>query len=304
MSNLPHTLPDEPLVPRERIRASPLAVILGRATLRLGGYPGRGLVGTFFRKRARQKGGHSFHVESHDGTRLAAWFSPAAEDVPRRLPVVMAHGWCEFKELHFGRARRLNQAGHDVVLFDHRGHGRSKGRFVTFGVSERRDLKAVADTAIAHGLMGDRFLTVGFSLGGATVLQHAAIDPRVAGVVAMAPFADFRGAVLSFRDRLAPWMQSDWLIRGFERATRECGFELDEASTLAGMGQIEAPVLLIEGGCDRNLPPNRHTRILAPGKTRGILQVHTVEEAGHGSLCRRHWPGLDETMLQFCASLQ
>lgn len=292
------------LAASDPIRASRVAAQIGRMTLRAGGYPGRGLVGTMIRKTSRQRGGRSFHVVSHDGTRLSAWYSPAPEDVPKRLPIVFSHGLCEVKELHLQRSHRLNALGHDVILFDHRGHGRSQGRYVTFGVREREDLRSVADVAVERGWIGDRFITMGFSLGGATVLQHAGVDPRVAGVVAFAPFVDFREAILSFRAALAPWMGAAWLLRGFEKATRDHGFELDQATTLGAMERIEAPVLLIEGGRDRNLPPLNHTQKLAPAKTRGELKVIHLEHACHRTVCHHQWPGVEEQVAEFCAALR
>lgn len=281
-----------------------IAAHIGRMTLRMGHYPGRTIFGTFLRKRARQRGGRSFYAYAQDGTRLAGWFSPARADAPSRLPIVMSHGWCEIKEVHFHQAWRFNALGHDVVLFDHRSHGRSKGQYVTFGVRERHDLTAVVNEAMKRGLIPERFITVGFSLGAATVLQHAATDPRVAGVVAFAPFVSFREAILSFRDWLAPWMTNDaWLLRGFEQATRNHGFALEDACTLDAIGRLEAPVLLVEAGRDRNLPPSHHTQKLIPAKTRGSIQVITVPTASHRTLCRQPWPGLSEQVAAFCAEL-
>lgn len=299
MTNAPTAAGDALPAPR----TSRVARHIARATLRMGNYPGRSFVGTLVRRRGRQIGERSFYVDSHDGTRLAAWYAPAAEGVPRRLPVVLSHGWCEVKEVHLPRARRLNRLGHDVVLFDHRSHGRSRGRHVTFGVHERRDVAAVADAARDRGIIEERFITVGFSLGAATVLQHAAIDPRVAGVVAFAPFVDFRQAIRSFRSSLAPWMGEAWLLRGFEQTTRDHGFELDEATTLEAMTGIHQPVLLIEGGRDRNLPPDRHTQMLLPAKTQGRIEVVRIERASHRTICHRCWPDLDAKIATFCSEL-
>lgn len=304
-------------VPRDASpRPSLIAAHVGRMTLRMGHYPGRSVVGTFLRKQARKRGGRSFYAYAQDGTRLAAWFSPAspeggegadsagAAEGGARLPVILSHGWCETKEFHFRHAWQLNRLGHDVVLFDHRSHGRSGGQYVTFGVRERHDLTAVVNQAMQEQLFDGRFITLGFSLGAATVLQHAATDERVAGVVAFAPFVNFRQAILSFRDCLAPWMRNDaWLLRGFEHATQKHGFELDDACTLDAIRRLDAPVLLVEAGRDVNLPPRSHTQKLLPAKTRGTIEVITVPEATHRTLCRRPWPGLSERVSAFCAEL-
>ncbi|MEX0654757.1 MAG: alpha/beta fold hydrolase [Phycisphaeraceae bacterium] len=303
---------DSPSLPRSRQRAprkaSWLARKVARATLRFSGYPGRQLLGAARRKQAHQRGGRSFTVRTEDGLDLEALYCPArprtADSVPR-LPVFMLHGWIEVKEFHLPRAWWFNRLGHDVVLFDSRAHGRSGGRNTTFGVRERHDLRQVIDAAVARGFVAEGpVITMGYSMGGGTVLQHAPIDERVAGVVAMAPFATMREAVRSFRCKLAPWIDDQWLMRGFEAAAGEAGFDMDEATTLGAVRQITVPVLMIEGTLDENLPPRWHTQQLAAVKHHGSVEVVTVDEAAHCSLCRRTWPGLNEKIAAFCAALR
>lgn len=287
-------------------RAPWLATMVARAALRWSGYPGRRLLGAPRRKTSLQRGGQRFTVTTPDGVTLDAWYSPASPtpgSAPAKLPVVMLHGWIEVKEFHFGRAWSLNRAGHDVILFDHRAHGCSKGRCATFGVRERHDLAAVVQAATERGYIHDRYITFGYSMGAATALQHAPDDPRVAGVIAFAPFAEFTEAINSFRVKFAPWMDRRWLLRGFERATREAGFRMQEASTLEAVRRLETPLLLVEAGRDVNLPPEHHVRKVAEAKHRGPMQYVCIDEATHCSLCRRVWPELNETVAAFCAGL-
>lgn len=285
--------------------ASWLATTIGRVTLRFSGYPGRSVIGAPWRMQAERYGGYPFRVRGADGVELEAWFSPAAagtapENAAPPLPIVMLHGWIEVKELHMRRARQLNELGHDVILFDHRAHGRSTGRWATFGYREREDLAAVIGHARDRGMVGRKVITMGFSMGGATALQHAPTDADVAGVVAFAPFVDLREAVRSFRFKLAPWIGERWLMSGIERAMEEVGFGYEDASTLDAIRCLERPVLLIEGGRDTNLPPRWHTQKLAEAKPGGHVELVTVAEATHCGLCRRTWPGLDRTVHAFC----
>ena len=289
----------------EKVAAHWLALQIARLTLRLSRYPARRWIGATRRKLGRDRGGEGFVVPTDDGVTLDAWYSPApghrrGED---RLPVVMMHGWIEIKEFHFLRAWRLNRAGHDVILFDHRAHGRSTGKGTTFGVRERADLAAVIRHAQQQGRIDRRCITLGYSMGGAVALQHAPDDPDIAGVVALAPYIDFEQAVSSFRHKLAPWVDDKWLAQGFIRAARELGFGFAETSTLEAVRRLEAPVLLIEGGCDTNLPPALHTRKLAAAKERGCIECVTIDDATHLSLCHKSWPGLDQRIIDFCQSL-
>lgn len=273
---------------------------VAKAVIRGSGFPGRRLIGTFHRKRSRLEGGRRFTAYAVDGVKLDGWFLPRCETAPRRTPLVMVHGWMEMKEFHFHPARRLTEQGHDVVLFDHRNHGNSGGNGTTFGVLERYDVQRVIDAAIEGGLIEPPCVTLGFSLGAATVLQHAPLDERVAGVVAIAPFIDFRTAVESFRLRLTPWMDSPWLQAGFDRASSEHGFAMDEASTLDMVGRLGKPVLMIEGGRDRVLPPTQHTEKLAAAIDPALLERVHVLEANHYSLGRRPWPEVSEAIRAFC----
>ncbi|MEX2543893.1 MAG: alpha/beta fold hydrolase [Phycisphaeraceae bacterium] len=306
--------------------ASWLALMIARVTLRLSRYPVRRWIGGPMRRRLEATGGYPFNVRTADGVTLAAWYAPATPATPATpgddgdapagsgggggrgggggaLPVVMAHGWLEVKEFHVSHIRTLNRAGHDVITFDHRAHGRSTGRVGTFGVRERHDLAAVIDAGVERGLIRDRVISVGFSLGAATALQHAPDDDRVAGVIAYAPFVDLAAAIRSFREMLAPWIDDRWLAAGFERAAAEADFDIAQADTLAAMRRLTQPVLMIEGGRDRNLPPRWHTHKLAEAKTQGSLEVMTIEQATHCGLCRRaNWPGLNAAIRRFCVS--
>ncbi|MFC7327624.1 alpha/beta hydrolase [Marinactinospora rubrisoli] len=78
-------------------------------------------------------------------------------------------------------ARRLLAAG-DVLAFDFRGHHGSTG-LCTVGDSEVHDLEAV----VAHlrGLGYTRFATVGFSMGAAVAIRHAASFGGPEAVVAV-----------------------------------------------------------------------------------------------------------------------
>ena len=281
-----------------------LAKLVARAALRVANMPGRRLRGTFRRKASRRVGGRRFRVTAPDGAVLDAWHLPAraAAGGPVRLPVVMCHGWLENKETHFDAANLLAEHGHDVVLFDHRIHGNSTGSQTTFGVLERHDLQAVIEDAATRGIVGERIITMGFSLGGGTVLQHATMSERVAGVVALAPFSDLRYAIDSFRDFFTPWIPDQWLMRGFAAAAKEAGFELDEASTLEAARQIRVPVLLVEAALDRNLPPAHHTgRLREAMREAGVpLKCLCVEGACHTDLCRKTWPGMHEAIARFC----
>ena len=256
-----------------------------------------------FRSRIERLGGQHFNVSGGEGAAIAALHLPARPAQARRLPVVMTHGWLEMKEFHLRSAALLASHGHDVILTDLRRHGASTGRCVTFGVLEKHDLAAVIDTARARGWVKDRVLTCGYSLGAAAVLQHAAIDRRVAAVVAFAPFYNMVEAVQTFHRVLGWRISLPYLRRGFEQACRDFGFAMEDASPAHAVQQLEVPILFFIGRRDRLLPDADHTARLVAAKHQGPVRHVEVPHAGHIDLCLRHRPEVDRVLVEFCAGI-
>lgn len=114
-----------------------------------------------------------------DGVRLSAAHLPH-EHSPGETAIVVVHGfggsWRQQRVLrvmeHLGEL-----AG--VIALDQRGHGRSQGA-TTLAHDEPLDVEAAAGWARSLGYR--RVVTVGFSMGGAVVLRHAALMVRSKGV--------------------------------------------------------------------------------------------------------------------------
>jgi alpha-beta hydrolase superfamily lysophospholipase len=105
-----------------------------------------------------------------DGVRLAArWWHPASAGGEA---VVVVHGFCGTKEMPDVElvALRLAAAGHRVLTFDLRGHGRSEGH-TTLGFLERLDVDAAVRAARADH---DMVVVVGASMGGVATIDHLA----------------------------------------------------------------------------------------------------------------------------------
>jgi pimeloyl-ACP methyl ester carboxylesterase len=105
-----------------------------------------------------------------DGVRLAArWWHPASAGGEA---VVVVHGFCGNKEMPDVElvALRLAAAGHRVLTFDLRGHGRSEGH-TTLGFLERLDVDAAVRAARADH---DMVVVVGASMGGVATIDHLA----------------------------------------------------------------------------------------------------------------------------------
>lgn len=254
------------------------------------------------RRRADDLPSEWFTVKADDGVSLDAVRFPAQAGNAGRPPIVFCHGWTETKEFHFRLPRLLTPLGHDVILFDQRGHGRSGGKYSTLGVMERHDLRAVIDACAGKGWARHRVVTMGVSMGGAAVLLNAATDERVAGVVSYAPFTSFLDAIRSYQRRYLRLLSAEWGVRGFVQMSNRAGFDIRESSPISVVSAVRAPVLLIVGKCDVNLPASDHAQVLADalGPRAELVQV---EHANHFNIVSEPWPEADAAVLRFLSTL-
>jgi pimeloyl-ACP methyl ester carboxylesterase len=181
--------------------------------------------------------------------------------------VFVLHGIRDRKESMLGWARGLASEGYRAVLVDGRGHGRSSGELLTYGVQEARDLTQVLDALSRDGLVAGRVAAMGVSYGAATAIEWAGVEPRIAAVVAVAPFASLRAVVPGYVRLILPGIGA--LVPGFfvdrtiTRAGTIAGFDPDAASPLDAVTHTRAPVLLIHGRADANIPPDQSEAIHA-----------------------------------------
>src|SRR6266536_5458417 len=116
---------------------------------------------------------------TEDGVPIDAAHLPGDQ----RLAIVLAHGFT----LNWQRpsvwrvARQLSKHG-GVVTFDFRGHGRAGG-VSTLGDKEIKDVDVAVGYARELGYR--RVVTIGFSMGGSTVLRHGGLVGNVDAVVAV-----------------------------------------------------------------------------------------------------------------------
>jgi fermentation-respiration switch protein FrsA (DUF1100 family) len=194
--------------------------------------------------------------------------------------VIITHGitFSRFGVVKY--AMLFRKRGFNVLLYDLRFHGQSGGPDTSFGFYEKWDLKAVADWAFARlgkdGMVG----AMGESLGAATSLQYAGIDPRTAFVVADCSFSSLP-KLLAYRLRkeyhLPPFPLlpvAGWFVR------LGGGWPVDSASPIHAMPRVEAPIFFIHGQKDTYIPPDMSQELFA-AKQRGIRKIYLAPNAGH-----------------------
>ena len=198
-------------------------------------------------------------LRTADGVRLAATHLPHDGDVA----VVVAHGFSGTHTKPFQAKVAVGLAAHaGVVAFDFRGHGASGG-VSTLGELEILDVEAAV--AWARELGYRRVVTCGWSMGGSTVLRHAALVGGVDAVVSVSATSRWR-----VRDT-KPMRRLHWIVE--RRAGRLVGRHLlktrlathwadEPESPVEVVGRIAPiPLLVVHGDRDTYFPVE-HPRAL------------------------------------------
>jgi pimeloyl-ACP methyl ester carboxylesterase len=209
---------------------------------------------------------------------LSAWVVDPSDRASLRATVLVLHGITDHKETMLGVAKDLAAAGYRAVLVDLRGHGRSSGQWLTFGVVESQDLKQLVDDLDVQRLLAGPVGVFGPSYGGGVAIQYAAADPRVRAVVAVCPFSSLRSVTPSVVRMYAPW-PANWLLldstinRAVTRSGELASFDPNRADAVRAIAETDAQVLLIHGKGDRKIPPAHSERLhaAAPGHSKLIL---------------------------------
>ena len=200
-----------------------------------------------------------------------------ADAAPPHGTVLVLHGVVSSGRAMLPHARRLAQQGYRAVLVDLRGHGKSDGQYLTYGVRESDDLMRVIDALESRRLTAGRLGVLGVSYGATTAIHLAGKDSRIDSVVAVAPFSTMRDVVPDFGRTVLPGVGSlvsdQALDAGVDEAGRQGDFDPNLADACAAIQKTQARVLVIHGEEDWMVPTYHGKRLheAAPDHSQLVL---------------------------------
>ena len=244
-----------------------------------------------------------FAVRAPDGVLLRGWKIRPQE--PNGDWVMVFHGVSDNRVGMLGHAEFLLRAGYSVLMMDARAHGASEGAMTTYGWKERYDTRAIVDALYAREKV-DHLFALGESMGAAIALQAAAIEPRIAGVVAESSFSDLHEVSYDYAGlHISPWLGKT-IFRpaafiGLSNVERDGGFKATDVSPMKAVAARPFPILLICGTRDHTIPCHHSKRILeaAPGPK----QLWVVPGAGHVAALSKSPAEFERRVLAFYGHL-
>jgi uncharacterized protein len=233
---------------------------------------------------------------TNDGIVLQGWM--IAPPMPRGN-VAIFHGMRNNRSFVLDRIEFLTAAGYRCIAFDHRAHGESGGRLISFGYHERHDVVAVAEL-IRSRWPSEPCAALGISMGGAAVCFAGESARAFDAIILESVYHDLDRA---FSHRIGgaypTWFRHFrpgviWLTE------RRLGTRIRDVAPIAHVAHLAPrPVLLLTGSEDELAPPDEVKAFLT--QIPDSARFHLVPGAGHGKVYQVAGQAYRDLLLAFLA---
>ena len=243
------------------------------------------------------------YLTSFDGLRLHARFYKNGDG---RRTLLLSHGFRSSGRGDFAAVLPLyyETLGCSLLVLDHRAHGESEGRYITYGIRERFDVRDWARYLTDRAGGDVQIVLDGISMGATAVLMACGTElpDTVTGVIADCGFT-------------SPWDIFSHILHGTfhlgdfpilylvgHMARRRAHFDFREMTTVRAMENWTKPALFIHGTADDFVPPAMTEAAYAacPAADKTLI---LVEGAMHGCSYLRDRARCESALRQFFAKV-
>lgn len=194
-------------------------------------------------------------LTSFDGLRLSARFYKNGDG---RRVLLLSHGFRSSGRGDFAAVFPFyyGELGYSLLVIDHRAHGASEGKYISYGIAERFDIRDWARLLTARADGDVRIVLDGISMGATAVMMACGIDlpPTVTGVIADSGFNspwDIFCHILHGTFHLGSFPIL-YILDAAARLRAHFGFR--ETSAVEAMRTCRLPALFVHGTADTFVP--------------------------------------------------
>lgn len=196
----------------------------------------------------------TFTPTDGDG-KMSAFFIPA-EDNNHDKAVIISHGYKGNGETMSNYAQMFHNLGFNVLLPDDRAHGKSAGKYISFGWLDRLDYQEWLKRLINRLGKQTRIVLFGVSMGGATVemMSGEHLPPQVKCIIADCGYS-------SIKEELSYLLKKQYhlpeypiypMVSTINR--HRLGFYLGDVSSTEQLAKNKLPIFFIHGEKDTYVP--------------------------------------------------
>lgn len=236
------------------------------------------------------------YIQSTDGLKLHGLWIPAEDP---KGTILLAHGYRSTMLCDFGLAFvYYHELGLNILVPEQRSHGKSQGKYITFGVKESQDMMEWIE--FHNREFGNRQMILdGLSMGASTVLYLAdrKLPENVKGIIADCGFTSPKDILATVFKKVThlPAVPTLWATDLFARIFA-C-FSIYEKDTRKALGNSRLPVLMIHGTGDDFVPC--HMTEQGYAACTGAKKMLLVEGAEHGVSIVKDRVAYTEAVLTF-----
>lgn len=250
----------------------------------------------------------SVTIAAADGLNLWAALIPASGESHRW--VICVHGYRESHEAVGVLGKHYAEAGWNVLMPDHRGHGQSQGNYVGWGYDERLDLVAWINFIVRRDPEA-QILLHGVSMGAAAVLMTTGgpLLEQVKAAVSDCSYTTLEQSMSHVMDRrvrealsIPSGVPFRMLFAILRRVTlRRAGYDLKDVAPVEAVLHSNTPTLFIHGDRDATVPVSMMGKLYEAARCPKRYLV--MPEAGHADSVGVHpelyWKTVDEFLKKY-----
>jgi fermentation-respiration switch protein FrsA (DUF1100 family) len=218
-------------------------------------------------------------VKTTDGLSLKGIFIEKFKE--SKKIIIIVHGY----NLAFPRSLQFMEMfvneGFNVLINDQRGHGRSEGKYATYGYYEKYDLDLWVNWAIKK-IGEDAVIGLhGQSMGGATVLEYASINKYVKFIIADCPYSDAWQLMKHQFRKLNHVPVFPFAFITDYRLKKRAKFSFKDVSPINAIKNKDIPIMFIHGAEDNFVPTYMSKEMYSVKQ--GYKKLLIVEGAAHAN---------------------
>lgn len=236
----------------------------------------------------------AIEITSSDNLKLKGMYIEGDKSLNRTMVIV--HGYTVSSAWSLQFAGAFLNRGWSVLLVDQRRHGRSEGKYSTYGYMEKYDLDSWVDWIITRNGQDSIIGLHGQSMGGGTVLEYASINKHAKFIIADCPYSDMKKLMVHqircYHMPAYPLLYViDWLL------SLRAGFRMKDVSPINTIKDSSIPVMFIHGSED-NFVPTYMSEEMYNAKTDN-KRLLIVDGAVHGNARLKDRENYEKEMMEF-----